>query len=97
MLAKQFIVIAALAMPLFSFCHGSYFTLRSGGRTGITFLFDCGFTWGIMIPVAYVLVNFTDIPIVLVFFCVQSTEIIKVVLGFFMVRSGIWIQNIVED
>lgn len=97
MLAKQFIVIAALAMPLFSFCHGSYFTLRSGGKTGITFLFDCGFTWCIMIPVAYALVNFTELPVVLVFLCVQSTELIKVVMGFFMVRSGIWIQNIVEE
>lgn len=97
LLAKQFIIIAALAMPLFSFCHGSYFTLRSGGKTGITFLFDCGFTWIIMIPVAYVLANFTDLPIVQVFLLVQSTEIIKVIMGFFMVRSGIWIQNIVED
>ncbi len=96
-LAKQFIVIAALAMPMYSFCHGSYFTLRSGGKTGITFLFDCGFTWCIMIPVAYVLANYTDLSIVLVFLLVQSTELIKVVLGFVMVRSGIWIQNIVEE
>ncbi len=96
-LAEKFIIIAALAMPLFSFCHGSYFTLRSGGRTGITFLFDCGFTWCIMIPAAYALVNFTALPIIMVFLLVQSTEIIKVILGFIMVRSGIWIQNIVEE
>ena len=31
----------------------------------------------------------------MVFFLVQFTELIKVIIGFFMVRSGVWLQNIV--
>lgn len=95
--AKQFIIIAALVMPIYSFSHGSYFTLRSGGKTVITFLFDSGFTWCVLIPFAYCLVHFTNLPIVLLFFLVQATELLKVIVGFFMVRSEIWIQNIVGE
>ena len=48
-------------------------------------------------PFAFVLANFTSLSIMLVFFLVQFTEIIKVVIGFFMVRSGVWLQNIVGE
>lgn len=96
-LAKQFIVITALAMPIYSFSHGSYFTLRSGGKTVITFLFDSGFTWCVLIPFVYFLVHATKLPIVWIFCLVQATELLKAVVGYFMVRSEIWIQNIVGD
>ena len=96
-LARNFILISALVMPLCSFSHCSYFTLRSGGKTGITFLFDSVYTWVVVIPFAYFLANHTGWPIQTVFFAVQFTEIIKVIIGFFMVRSGVWIQNIVDE
>lgn len=96
-LAKSFIMISAAAMPLCAFCHAAYFTLRSGGKTIITFLFDSAYTWIIVIPFATVLAKYTQLPITLVFFCVQFTEIIKVILGFFMVRSDSWMQNIVDE
>lgn len=95
-LAKQFIIISALAMPLCAFSHCSYFTLRSGGKTIITFLFDSVYTWVIVIPFAYVLAHFTSLTITTVFFLVSFTEIIKVVIGFFMVKSNVWLQNLVD-
>lgn len=95
-LAAQFIRIAAIFMPFCAFCHATYFTLRSGGKTVITFLFDSVYVWSVMIPVAYILANHSALPIEGVFFFVQATEIIKVVIGYLMVRSGIWVQNIVK-
>lgn len=95
-LAKSFIMISAAAMPLCAFCHAAYFTLRSGGKTIITFLFDSAYTWVLVIPFATLLAKYTTLPITLVFFCVQFTEIIKVIIGFFMVRSDSWMQNIVD-
>lgn len=96
-LAKIFIYISALVMPLCAFSHCTYFTLRSGGKTGITFIFDSVYTWVLMIPFAYFLANHTTLNITLVFFLVQFTEIIKVIIGFFMVKSGVWVQNIVDN
>ncbi len=95
-LAKIFIIISALVMPLCAFSHCAYFTLRSGGKTGITFLFDSVYTWVLIIPFAYVLSHFTSLPVITVFFLIQFTEIVKVILGFFMVKSNVWLQNIVD-
>ena len=96
-LAKNFIIISAMAMPLCAFSHCSYFTLRSGGKTIITFLFDSVFTWVVMIPYAFVLSRFTTLSITMVFFLVSFTEIIKVIIGFFMIKSNVWLQNIVNS
>lgn len=95
-LARTFIVISALAMPLCAFSHCAYFTLRSGGKTVITFIFDSVYTWVLVIPVAYFLSRHTTLSAAAVFFLVQFMEIFKVILGYFMIRSGVWAQNIVS-
>lgn len=96
-LAKTFIIISALVMPLCAFSHATYFTLRSGGKTVVTFLFDSVYTWVLVIPFAYVLSHLTTLSIITVFFLVQFTEVIKVIIGFFMVKSDVWVQNIVNE
>ncbi len=95
-LAGQFILIAAAVMPLCAFSHSAYFTLRSGGKTGVTFLFDSVYTWVLVVPFAFYLAKYTTLPVTLVVFLVQFTEIIKVTIGFFMVRSNVWLKNIVN-
>ena len=84
-------------MPICAFCHCTYFTLRSGGKTGVTFIFDSVYTWVLVIPFAFVLANYTTLTIQVVFFLVSFMEIVKATIGFFMVRSGVWLQNIVND
>lgn len=96
-LAKDFIVISAVIMPVCAFCHCCYFTLRSGGKTVITFLFDSVYTWLIVIPCAFLLSSYTGLGITIVFFLVQALEFVKSIIGFFMVKSGIWLQNIVAN
>lgn len=96
-LARTFIVISAAVMPLCAFCHCSYFTLRSGGKTVVTFLFDSVYTWVLVIPAATFLAKYTTLSIEVVFLLVQSMEFVKAVIGFFMVKSGVWLQNIVEE
>lgn len=94
-LATHFISVAALLMPFCAFCHCSYFTLRSGGKTMVTFLFDSVFTWVIVVPTAFILAHYTGLGIITVYFLVQATEIIKVILGYYMVRSNVWLVQMV--
>ncbi|WP_028234280.1 MATE family efflux transporter [Pseudobutyrivibrio sp. MD2005] len=94
-LATKFIAVAAIWMPFCSFSHCSYFTLRSGGKTIVTFLFDSVFTWVIMAPLAFVLAHYTGLGIVWVYFFVQGTEIIKNIMGYFMVKSDVWLVQMV--
>lgn len=95
-LARQFIVIGALCMPIFSFSHSAYFTLRSGGKTAITFLFDSVFMWVVNIPLAYCLTCYTGMHIVHIFLVCQLVDLIKCAIGFILVKKGVWLQNIVD-
>lgn len=94
-LATQFLIVYAVAMPLFAFNHSTYFTMRSGGKTIVTFLFDSVFVWLISLPLAFTLSRYTAINIVLVYLIVQSAESIKAVIGAFLLKSGIWAKNII--
>ena len=95
-LAGWLIFISGLFIPFNSYVHATYFTLRSGGKTGITFLFDCGFTWGLLVSTAFLLSRYTDISILALYAICQCVEIVKCIVGHFMVRSGIWIQNLAK-
>lgn len=94
-LATKFIAVSAIIMPFCAFSHAAYFTLRSGGKTLITFLFDSVFTWVIIVPIAFMLAHFTGMNIVSIYFIVQATELIKVVIGYFMVHSNVWLVQMV--
>lgn len=96
-LAASLLTVAGASLPIHVFAHVTYFTIRSGGKTLITFLFDAVYTWTISVPCAYLLVNFTDFPLLWVYFCVQFIDIIKVVIGLLMLRSDFWAKNIVQD
>lgn len=95
-LATNLIRIVGLMMPFYAFCHCCYFTLRSGGKTMITFIFDCGFTWGLAVPMAMCLAHFTALPILPLFFLVQAVDAVKCIVGFILLKKGIWIHNIVQ-
>ncbi len=94
-LAAQFLMVSACFMPLQAFNHSCYFTLRSGGQTIITFLFDSFSLWCLNIPIANLLVHGTTLPIVTVYALVTATDICKAAIGFFMLKSGRWAKNII--
>ena len=96
-LATQFIRIIALCMPICAFLHSSYFTLRSGGKTIITFVFDSGFAWAISIPAAFILIHYTTLSIVPLYLICQLLDILKCILGFILVKKGVWLHNIVTS
>ena len=96
-LTRQLLIIAGLSLPIHSFAHVTYFTIRSGGRTVITFFFDALYTWAVTVVLAWCLTRYTALPIVQVYFCVQFVDIVKVLIGLLMLRSDFWARNVVSD
>ena len=96
-LTRQLIMVVAVTLPVHSFAHVAYFTIRSGGRTVITFLFDALYTWAVSVVLAFCLTRFTDLPIIHIYFIVMSADLLKVVIGVLMIRSGFWVRNVVND
>ena len=96
LLAKDFLDVCAWHLPLLGVYLGSYFVLRSGGRTLLTFLFDGFSTACILFPVAFILSRFTGMNALSMYIIINLLDIPKVILGTILVDKGIWIQNIVD-
>jgi Na+-driven multidrug efflux pump len=90
-------MVQALITPLIALLHTSYFTLRSGGRTVITFLFDSVFMLVVSVPVAYLLVNLTDLSVVWIFALVHAADLLKCLIGYILLKRGVWVKNIVQE
>ncbi len=96
-LAASFILISAVLMPVHAMLHSVYFIIRAGGKTLITFLYDSGISWMLVVPLAFVLSYLTDLPIVKVYFCCQFVEIFKLLFGLILIKKEIWLSSIVAD
>ena len=95
-LAANLIRITGLLMPVMAYCIGTYYTIRSGGRALLTFLFDSCFMWVVNVPLVYVLSRYTGIDIVLLYTVGQGMELVKCVAGTWLVRKGVWIRNLTQ-
>ena len=93
-LASQTLVIAGFSLPMHAFLHATYFTIRSGGKTFITFLFDSVYTWCVPAVLAFVLSRFTNVDVVVMYLAIQLIDIVKLVIGLLMLRSDFWANDI---
>lgn len=95
-LAGYLICISAVMMPFHAYTNAAYFTLRSGGQTMVTFLFDSCFVWTVCVPLAFLLSRLTALPILPLYSICQATEIIKCIVGHIMIRRGAWIRDLTK-
>ncbi len=94
---QWFIIVTASFFPVQGFLNALYFTLRSGGKTLITFFFDSVYTWLLPVPAAFLLCRFTAIPILAVYAILQAADLIKVFVGYILIQKGVWMSNLVEN
>ena len=96
-LAAAIMLIFAAIMPMLAYCNATYFIVRAGGKTLITMLTDSGYVWLFQLTAAFFISRYTDIPVIPFYVIVQSLQIIKVAMGTYFVRKGIWLTNIVGN
>lgn len=95
-LAVSFLIVVSLTSPIRAFIHTCYFTLRSGGKTFVTLLFDSVFVWVVSVSSAYCLTHFTQLHIITIYVIIQLLDLIKCITGFILVKNGIWLKNLVN-
>ena len=94
-LATNFLLVQAVLFPVHAFNHSTYFTLRAGGQTMVTFIFDSIFASLISFPLAYFISRYTVIPVIFMYMIVGSADLIKSAIGFSFLRTGKWARTIV--
>lgn len=93
-LAARIIRVMALVEPFDCFATVCYFTIRSGGRTAVTFLFDSVFTWAFCVPAAFLLARFTSADILVVYGVSMMMIAMKALMGYVMVRGRFWVNTL---
>ena len=96
-LATNILRIMAGFMPVLSIVHCSYFTMRSGGKTVLTFFFDSFYMMVLVFPTSYILSRFTSMNMEMLYLCMCSLDLLKAIVGLILVKKGIWINNLVKE
>ncbi len=96
-LATMLLCVNACFYVVYSLYNATYFTLRSGGKTLLTFFFDSFSLFFVSVPLAYLLTGLTDWPIYICFALVQGTEAIKCVIGVILIKKKIWLVDLVKE
>ena len=94
-LAARLLIVNAVMMPVNAFTNSCYFTLRSGGKTFVTMLFDSVFTWVVCVPYTWAIVNLSGLAIETLYPICYLTDVLKCVIGILVVRTGYWAKNMV--
>lgn len=92
--AENLLRIIGLIYPVSVITVSLFFILRAGGDTLGVLIMDSGTMWCLVIPVGFLLVKYTSIPLYGIFISVQSFEIVKMLFGFYRYRSYNWVKNI---
>lgn len=94
--ATYLMLLQAVFYPQIAFINAAYFTMRSGGKTFVTFLFDSVYVWCVSVPIAFLCSRFTGWNIYVIFALVNIADWIKCAIAFVLLKKGVWIHNIVD-
>lgn len=87
--------IIGLYFPVYIITATLFFTLRSGGDVLGVLIVDGFFMWVVAIPMAFIFNRFFSLPIVLTFFIVQSSDIIKLIFINFRYKKYYWVKKLI--
>ena len=95
--AKMMLMILMCCYPLnaFNMCW-VVGICRAGGDTVFAAIIDVCFTWIIAIPLAACVAYFTNVQPYIIYICLLSEQIFKAIVGFYRIKSGKWLHNVVE-
>ncbi len=92
------IVCTAILLPFKVInMHGVNGLMRSGGDTHFSMYVDIGTLWIIGVPIAIVSATVFHLPLHVVYLLIGIEELIKAVIVLNRIRSGKWINRVIEE
>ena len=96
-LAADFLRVMAMFFVLYMFNTSCYFVLRAGGDTKSTLYMDSLFMWTFNIPLVALLSYFTTIPAIALYAIGQSTDLVKALLSYRLLKKEKWVRNLASQ
>lgn len=94
-LSSYMMLVSGMVLPFAAYGYSVYYTFRCGGKVLTTFFLDSGVMWLLVLPLCAILGYFTSMDIHLMFFICQTADILKSILGYFLLKRGTWVRRLV--
>lgn len=94
--AKTMLMVQGLMYWIHITTAQIYFILRSGGDMKGTLLMDSGFMWTFNIPVMAIVTYMTNFNYLMVYVIGQSTDIVKLLFSYRLLRKEKWVVNLTD-
>ncbi len=86
--------VQSIMFWIYMFTAECYFILRSGGDSKNTLIMDSGFMWLLNIPILFVATYYTNFGYLAIYLIGQSTDIIKLIFSYHLLRKEKWANNL---
>ena len=97
-LAIWVVRVTALRISLRLFNVVVFASMRAGGDTKYMVFLDSGIMWLVGIPLSYFLVLGCGLKnIAVVFLLVQIEQFVRIIIGLYRHKSGVWAQNLTKE
>ncbi|WP_423364111.1 MATE family efflux transporter [Mycoplasma sp. P36-A1] len=94
--ARWMIAVAAGFAFLYYLNATHFYVLRAGGDTKSVLLMDSGFTWVIILPLAF-LTGFAHLYMPVHYFIIQFLDLVKLIVARHRFKRGKWLVNLTEE
>ena len=89
------VVVLAFAYPFRAFNIAMVIGVcRAGGDTVFSVFYDTFFMWVVALPLAALASFVFHVPAILIYVCICMEDPLKMVIGFWRLRSGRWLHNV---
>lgn len=95
--AKTVLRIQSVMFWIYMSTTQGYFILRAGGDMKSTLLLDAGFMWLVNIPIVGLFTYYSGFSIYVLFIIGNSTDIIKLILSYRLIKKERWLNNLTMD
>lgn len=93
-ICHDMILIMALLMPFWVYVNTQFAVSRAGGDTAMGMWVDGATSAVLIIPGTFVLALCTDVSPVIMYLCIKSTDLLKIVVAHFWLRKEKWVRNL---
>lgn len=93
-ICRSMVLIMAILMPFWVYVNTQFAVSRAGGDTSMGMWVDGVISVVLIIPGTIVLARFTSISPVILYLCIKSTDLLKIVVAYWWLKKEKWVCNL---
>lgn len=94
---RDMLLVIACYMPAWTYLNSQFATARSGGDAKFGLWVDVSVNLSLFLPGIFLLAAFTNLGPIRMFAIVKLTDIVKIAIAHWQLKTGRWIRNIAHE